>query len=40
MIHLPAKENMHMEKDSLVKIIKKRLALEGEELKTIIENPK
>lgn len=31
---------MRMEKDVLVEIIKKRLALEGEELATVIENPK
>ena len=29
-----------MEKDTLVKIIKKRLALEGEELAAVLENPK
>jgi len=29
-----------MEKDTLVEIIKKRLALEGEELTAILENPK
>lgn len=29
-----------MEKDALVKIIKKRLSLEGEELAAVIENPK
>ena len=29
-----------MEKDTLVEIIKKRLALEGEELEAVLENPK
>ena len=29
-----------MEKDALVEIIKKRLALEGEELATVLKNPK
>jgi hypothetical protein len=29
-----------MDKDSLIEIIRKRLALEGEELAAVIENPK
>ena len=29
-----------MEKDTLIEIIKKRLALEGEELAAVLENPK
>jgi hypothetical protein len=33
-------KGLHMEKDALVEIIKKRLALEEEELSVIIDNPK
>ncbi len=34
------KKETIMEKDTLVKIVKKRLALEGEELAAVLENPK
>jgi len=37
---LGQEKEMHMEKDTLVAIIKKRLALEGVELASVLENPK
>jgi hypothetical protein len=33
-------KEIHMEKDALVEIIRKRLALEGEELAVVLENPR
>jgi hypothetical protein len=33
-------KEIHMEKDALVEIIRKRLALEGEELAAVLENPR